>query len=132
MSNKLRDYEIYYLFDKMEGQPILERILTLKENEAKYKNSDFYKIAKIPFMELYKNYLELKKLSKTSSEKFDEFFEGLDEQVVVKKIIKVIESLEKEDKIQLFIEKLISSFDISKLNVNKEELSKLIKNMKNM
>lgn len=130
MSDKLRDYEIYSLFEKLAEQPILERILILQTNEARYKKSDFYKVARIPLVELYKNYLELEKLSQTFSQKFDSFIKGIDEETVVSKIVNILDKLENEDKVQLFLEKLIGSFDISKLNLNQEELTKLIKSIK--
>ena len=122
----MTNYELYLKFIEIASHNPLDAYLELKNLRAEYKKSDFYKSTKLPLQTAYKLCVQ-GSLTQIAA-KLSTFG---DVDAISRRITDVINGID-EDAINNLVEKLMSVFDVSKLQEEKGDLKVLLNQFKDL
>lgn len=123
--------ELNKLLQQASNMDFLDAIELLKSNEKQYRKMEFYKISKIPLLQLYQSYYLWKKSKATLANQIMGAIEEFDLDVVVNKIIELLDRIDEDPEIMGKVEKALSNFNPESLEGLAEKLQKEIKKIKN-
>lgn len=115
----MNQYEIYLVFEEAREKDFLDMIVFLKSEEKKYKESEIYKVSKIPLLELFKNYCEFEK-SKINI--IEDYIRNLNKNTIAEAIVEIIEYVNDSEKIGGLLKTIEEKFDLEKLLEDNEEI----------
>lgn len=125
MTNK----QINALLEKAYKSNFLDSIEILAKENKKYKQSDFFKNTRIPLQELYKLYVQNQVLKRTLFDQIDEFIVNFNAEVAAEKSIEFLEKLDRNEKFQEIIEKIINGLDPEKIVKYTDQIQEVLKDL---
>lgn len=115
----MNQYEIYLVLEEAREKDFLDMIVFLKNEEKRYKESEIYKVSKIPLLELFKNYCEFEK-SKINI--IEDYIKNLNKNTIAEAIVEIIEYINDSEKIGGLLKTIEEKFDLEKLLEDNEEI----------
>lgn len=122
----MTNLEILVLLKEIYDTDFLNTFILLKQNSKKYKKSQFYKETKIALPELYKYYYTYVQGQYGLLNQITEAIRLLDKDIVIEKIQDILVNLEKSDKVQQILNKIMEQFNVQSLLESNEELKESI------
>ena len=108
----------------------IEAIELIKFNEPAYKKSDFFKIHKIPLLQLYKEYFMWDKAQRDLVLEFSEYVKNFDYQLIIDKLLEFLKEINENPEIMEKIEGLVEKFDPKALDGMMDGLQREIAKLK--
>lgn len=126
----MTELQIQILLDEIKDEPFLQKVVKIKENDKRYRESEYFKTTKISLAELYKNYEIYYQTRYGQGEAIAEAIHNIDIEIITDKVLEALVNLETKQPIQEMIQKVLDIFDLKEIQKNSEELKKEIQDLK--
>lgn len=122
--------QITKLLQEASKKEFLDAIQLIKLNEKAYKKSKFFKDTRIPLLPLYQQYYGWQKSKMNILEQLSKDIKDFDVNVILDKIIEVLNSINNDPEVMEKINEFIEKFDPKSLNGLLENLQEEVAKIK--
>lgn len=122
--------QITKLLQEASKKEFLDAIQLIKLNEKAYKKSKFFKDTRIPLLPLYQQYYGWQKSKMNILEQLSKDVKDFDVNVVLDKIIEILNSIDNDPEVMEKINGFIEKFDPKSLNGLLENLQEEVAKIK--
>lgn len=126
----MTEMDIILLLEEIKEALYLDKILIIKQNEKKYKKSDFFKATRVPLMQLALGYETYYERRYNAPKMVENAIRGMGSDVIAEKIVESFNLALQDDSIKTIINNVGEFFDYKNIQESAEELKTNIQSLK--